>query len=50
MDRRADLACQWIDVDQAADGGLEAERGWSGWPGHEQSDFNCTKARTIRQA
>ncbi len=24
-DRRADLACQCIDVDQAADGGLEEE-------------------------
>ena len=25
MDRRADLACQCMDVDQATDGGLEAK-------------------------
>ena len=42
VDRRADLAA-FMDGDQAA--------AWrpAGWTGHEQSDFTCTKPRTIKQ-
>ena len=42
LDRRADLAA-FMDGDQAA--------AWrpAGWTGHEQSDFTCTKPRTIKQ-
>ena len=43
MDRRADLACQWIDVDQAADGDLEAEREWSQWTGQSRAILTAQK-------